>query len=73
MGVHYFFTMSNRVKIDNPRFLEKSRKILKKNQRKLAKKKRKVITIISVVLNYQNKKNMLQIKEKILCINYLTK
>jgi putative transposase len=40
LGLNHFLTDSNGYKIDNPRFLRKSEKRLKKAQRKLSKKKK---------------------------------
>ena len=40
LGLNHFLTDSNEDKIDNPRFLRKSEKRLKKAQRKLSKKKK---------------------------------
>lgn len=40
VGLSHFYTDSNRQKVDNPRFLRKSEKKLKKLQRRLSKKKK---------------------------------
>ena len=40
LGLNHFYTDSNNEKVDNPRFLRKSLKLLKKRQRQVSKKKR---------------------------------
>ena len=40
LGLNHFYTDSNGKKIDNPRFLRKSLKLLKKRQRQVSKKKK---------------------------------
>ena len=40
LGLNHFYTDSNNDKVDNPRFLRKSLKLLKKRQRQVSKKKK---------------------------------
>jgi putative transposase len=40
LGLNHFYTDSNNIKVDNPRFLRKSEKLLKKRQRQVSKKKK---------------------------------
>ncbi|MDJ0746195.1 MAG: RNA-guided endonuclease TnpB family protein [Xenococcaceae cyanobacterium MO_167.B27] len=40
LGLNHFYTDSNNNKVDNPRFLRKSLKLLKKRQRQVSKKKK---------------------------------